>query len=710
MQTARAVMLAVAIATSAVAASAQAPATTDTFSTNTAPSSGQPPLQGSVTATDPMVCFDHAWRDTRAAIQAYQVVNGSGWQKDTECRDRGSAPSGLGSCWGTLSQARGLVEQAAQLFETGRKSSAPESEQLINQANALVKQAASLADSAGKCFQPLNAQAQRNRAKGGQLQGGVAQSARPAPPKASTPGSGGTSPGTPGTGPSSPNLSGGVASNAPPASAKRPPASPSSVADAARAVGEAIAGGDTGPHVLDPLEVAVRALPPEVARPIDCWDMMVDALSKRKIRPDFAIARARQAEQCYQASAAGGPGLLLKGHVVQNVGKPPPGDRASCPTPPDPSVQQHLMDLAGGLDHMVDQATDYSLAATERFFDVAAQAVSARLKGLAQAAADPPAAAQQAMDAIVTYMTSDHNENDARLYDGAVAAVDQIQKDPAGFLAQFTVDTAANAATGAVAGKVVACARGATQSAASAAKRAQAIADAEKTAQKLKQMEDGAGKFAKLAEDSGTKSGRGRSPSGGGFGNGPGSGTGPNGAPGTPPPAMQTLSPEMSFCEGLPNQCFNVALAQAETWEKGAPHFAMPNAPATALQFSPAGEATVWDALKRKYGGRAISGIPSWRQKLQNLGRPSTMSGRKAIMDELNAAGDGAQGLIFVRQNPGDIGHVFNAARIDGEIVFKDMTGRMEALHGTSGVSIVNMDPSFMLEANPSEIYWYRVH
>lgn len=190
MHRARATVLAIAIATSAVAAWAQAPVTTDTFSTNTDPSSGSAPLKGGVSASDPMGCFDRAFRDTRAAIQAYQVVNGSGWQKDTACRSDTGAPAGLGSCWGTLGQARGLIEQAAQLFETGRKSPAPKSEQLIDQANALIKQAAGIVDSADKCFQPVYTQWQKGR---GRPQGGVAQNPPPASPSPAQPLQGGVS-------------------------------------------------------------------------------------------------------------------------------------------------------------------------------------------------------------------------------------------------------------------------------------------------------------------------------------------------------------------------------------------------------------------------------------------------------------------------------------------------------------------------------------
>ena len=78
------------------------------------------------------------------------------------------------------------------------------------------------------------------------------------------------------------------------------PAWKGAVVPAARSVAKAIQAGPTSPQVMKPLIEAQQALPREVPRPFICFDMMVDAKSKRLGRPEYAIQRARDALECYE--------------------------------------------------------------------------------------------------------------------------------------------------------------------------------------------------------------------------------------------------------------------------------------------------------------------------------------------------------------------------------------------------------------------------
>ena len=73
------------------------------------------------------------------------------------------------------------------------------------------------------------------------------------------------------------------------------------------AANQIIAGG-RGPQVIAPLHAAHRNLPVGVPRPEVCLGMMVDALSKRSGRPEYAKRRAREAVECYEgATITAGP-------------------------------------------------------------------------------------------------------------------------------------------------------------------------------------------------------------------------------------------------------------------------------------------------------------------------------------------------------------------------------------------------------------------
>jgi hypothetical protein len=141
------------------------PGAGDEFSVNTGPRQ-----------EDPVACYDRSLRTARAAQQAYQVVYGDEWVRLGQCSGRSAegAP-GLNACWSPLTQARSLLEQAAQLFETGRRTPGPQQRDVVARGNALVKQAAALLDGATQCFRPLFAQWQTRR-------GEADRTRRPMPP------------------------------------------------------------------------------------------------------------------------------------------------------------------------------------------------------------------------------------------------------------------------------------------------------------------------------------------------------------------------------------------------------------------------------------------------------------------------------------------------------------------------------------------------
>jgi hypothetical protein len=68
----------------------------------------------------------------------------------------------------------------------------------------------------------------------------------------------------------------------------------------ARSTAAQIKGGAVGPDVIRPLREAQVSLSAPVPRPIICLDMMVDAMSKRRIDPAYAIKRADEAVECYE--------------------------------------------------------------------------------------------------------------------------------------------------------------------------------------------------------------------------------------------------------------------------------------------------------------------------------------------------------------------------------------------------------------------------
>jgi|GEM_PF-6371427 len=112
--------------------------------------------------TDPVRCFDHVWRDAQNAIQAYQIAFADGWSRELSCRTRAPAAAELDPCWSLVMQARPLIEQAAKLYESARRTPEPRGSQLVKQANTMMSQATALVERAGDCFQPVFTRWQQN--------------------------------------------------------------------------------------------------------------------------------------------------------------------------------------------------------------------------------------------------------------------------------------------------------------------------------------------------------------------------------------------------------------------------------------------------------------------------------------------------------------------------------------------------------------------
>jgi hypothetical protein len=138
------ILLANGIVAGADAALAQTPITTDVFNSNS-----------NTSANDPVRCFDRALRNTRDAVQAYQIVDAKTWAQELDCRGGSGAAPELDPCWDLVMKARPLVEQAAGMYGSARRTPEPNSGQLVRQGNARNAQAAALVKQAGQCFAPV---------------------------------------------------------------------------------------------------------------------------------------------------------------------------------------------------------------------------------------------------------------------------------------------------------------------------------------------------------------------------------------------------------------------------------------------------------------------------------------------------------------------------------------------------------------------------
>jgi hypothetical protein len=68
----------------------------------------------------------------------------------------------------------------------------------------------------------------------------------------------------------------------------------------AKAVRDEIKAGVASGDVIRPLRQAQQSLPPSVPRPVECLNLMVDALSKRRVDPAYSSALGDKAVACYE--------------------------------------------------------------------------------------------------------------------------------------------------------------------------------------------------------------------------------------------------------------------------------------------------------------------------------------------------------------------------------------------------------------------------
>ena len=68
----------------------------------------------------------------------------------------------------------------------------------------------------------------------------------------------------------------------------------------AESAAKAIVAGENARSALNALNIAQQSLSPSTPRPIECWDMIMSASSKRQTEAKFAIKQANDAVGCYE--------------------------------------------------------------------------------------------------------------------------------------------------------------------------------------------------------------------------------------------------------------------------------------------------------------------------------------------------------------------------------------------------------------------------
>jgi hypothetical protein len=332
----------------------------------------------------------------------------------------------------------------------------------------------------------------------------------------------------------------------------------------------------------------------------------------------------------------------------------------------DQSIPGRMMKLAAKMDRVTTDIQNNAMTAGNKFFRKMSDSIGRSAAFMAQ---EPGTVLPQVVDAVVTYLTNDHNENDQKLYDDAVKAVEEIQKDPASFFGEHAVDIALS---GVGAARDVAKVRAAGAAAELAAAEKAGMNRLQQMRRKQAQKLEEAGQTLEgMAEEAGAFKGF-----GGKFGGGPDFskifGEGPPGAKGP-----------INIARGG-NNCFNVALAAAKRWMTGKPYVALNTNPHESL-FDPVtgkidfadvgvGYDHIYKVLKKKFGGGAaknpfhggLKGLKSHQE-----GWP-VQSSQKKIESAMRVSGDKSQGLVFVDAGEGTAGHVFNVRNNNGKIEFWD--------------------------------------
>ncbi|HTL71317.1 MAG TPA: toxin glutamine deamidase domain-containing protein [Candidatus Eisenbacteria bacterium] len=337
----------------------------------------------------------------------------------------------------------------------------------------------------------------------------------------------------------------------------------------------------------------------------------------------------------------------------------------------DTGIPGRLMKFAAEMDRAATKMQDNAMTASNEFCGGMARSLSKTAEFLAQ---KPGTVAPQMADAIVAYLTADYNENNERMYDDAVKAAEEIEKNPARFFGEHAVDIASSAAGGAgamaearaasAAGRLAAAEKaGMGRLEAMSAKQAEKL---EKAGKRLEGMARDAGKFGSFSVKPGG---------------------GPDFSKIFPKEPSTTKGP-VNIARALDpkagnNNCFPVALAAAKRWKTGRPYVALDHNPYMPMKDA-AGKTVYGDVatgseetvkvLKRQFGGAKAK--DPYHDGLKGLydareGWP-VPSNQKKIRAAMSAGGDGSQGLVFVDGGEGTPGHVFNVRNNKGKVEFWD--------------------------------------
>jgi hypothetical protein len=211
----------------------------------------------------------------------------------------------------------------------------------------------------------------------------------------------------------------------------------------------------------------------------------------RDLAPPSPSQGGPQPSASLPAQCGGAPGYATwdaAGHVTLHCGAAANAPSEDCDPSVAPDIRQELMNAAAQMDRIATDLQNRAMAASTHMIQGMAEVLSADLQFLAQTAQHPVETARQVATAIVDYLTTDYNVNNERLYDAAVQAVDEWQRDPAHALGKTVANVGVGAASGA-AGALVgtgvrACAAGAQK----ALKRAADIAKAKRAAAALEHI------------------------------------------------------------------------------------------------------------------------------------------------------------------------------------------------------------------------------
>ncbi len=158
--------------------------------------------------------------------------------------------------------------------------------------------------------------------------------------------------------------------------------------------------------------------------------------AEKKRQQERQQAQQKQAQRQEQKARA-----LEQANNKEEVSAPP----GAVEKWKDESIPGRMMKLANELDRIADDFQDNAMAASNQFCGGMADSLSKSAKFLAQ---KPGTVLPQMADGLLTYLTNDYNENNQQMYDDAVKAVDELEKNPARFFGEHAVDAAMSAAGG----------------------------------------------------------------------------------------------------------------------------------------------------------------------------------------------------------------------------------------------------------------------